>query len=1075
MGRTERFEQPREFGKYQLIARLAQGRMGDVFKAKSHGVEGFEKVFCLKVIHPAYAANPQFVDTLIDEAKRSVALSHANIAQVIDLGHEENQQRYYVAMEFIGGLDLERAIRLAKTYDYPWSRELSVFIISEAAKALDYAHRRKDFNFQNLNILHRALRPQNIILSYDGEVKITDFGLSRALEVIDTLDGDDVIQRVKYDAPELLRGHAYTRQCDIFSLGLLFYQMLAGFHPYDGATAEEVQQKAMQAAIEPISNFVDIPRPLQQILESMLVADPNGRASSAGQLYEELIGYIFGNSLQADNRMLSIAMQELRRRDTNNNEFIDLTEESDLEEISNSDLKSAFATGGALDTANLPKLPARALPSSKPGASTSADGPFKALPGALENLYDSARQGRGKAVLLSGRLGRGREVLLDRLVDAVDERPQAHAMLVFPSEDDQFRPFGAFSDLILRSLHQTLRESLDHRESALQTLQQWGVPDEAIETMATIWDLRPPSASETPRSQHFAAILWALMREFSQDGTFVLAIDRVERLDRVSLDALRGVIATIGNLPVLLVLGTSQEKGMRTLFDVGTPRDLEAIRVNGDIPPTPAELASLRPDAERLLRLLSLASAPMLPSDAASLLDLSHQQTEALAEELAGVGAIRILRPNFYVADVSNYLTWRRTQKEDGEEQRLATNLARFLMQRRTRKEGDRLTPKLLRLLCISGDRRHLLSLANRYGQWLESRGWQHTTLHYYRHLGDLLGRFGLGIPQIRMRFLLEAGQLALKMANIDLCRTILEPLSTLAETTRNEQGFVGAQLLLGHLAMQQDDLEEAQDHFQRSLQTARGIKDPELLASASLALAGWYERFGDSAHALRFLESALNIATRYGTQQMNLHLRAQLLQRAARMWADRGMAGRARRPVNDLVLMARALPHPSIQARTALAQGRLAAHVGEIDNANRFYDQALGLANAYDLAALSVELIRERASLNLRYGQYENAISWSSQIIGLAESQGDYYSEQRARDIRALAQTHLHREVEASLEQLRTSLRRATERGVPKDVFRGHDFLARALEAVERLDEAAHHRNHARRLGQSMRISWAA
>ncbi|MFU8807164.1 MAG: serine/threonine protein kinase, partial [Bradymonadaceae bacterium] len=302
----QRLAQPKEFGKYQLVARLAHGRMGDVYKAKSHGVEGFEKILVVKVIHPAFSAIPNFVDTLIEEAKRAVSLSHANVAQVFDLGLEESGNQFYLATEFVNGMDLGRALVIARENNRFWSQEISVFVASEIAKGLDYAHRRKDFNFNSLNIVHRSLTPQNIILSYDGEVKITDFGVSRAMDLSEPVDNDDLIHRHLYQSPEVARGEEYTRQSDIFSLGLLLYEMLAGRHPYFDLNPRKVHERACRAEIPPITKQTNVPRQLAQILDSMLVHDPAGRAASAGAIYEELIGYLFGNNLKADNRSLAL-------------------------------------------------------------------------------------------------------------------------------------------------------------------------------------------------------------------------------------------------------------------------------------------------------------------------------------------------------------------------------------------------------------------------------------------------------------------------------------------------------------------------------------------------------------------------------------------------------------------------------------------------------------------------------------------------------------------------------------------------------------------------------------------------
>ncbi|MEZ4459676.1 MAG: hypothetical protein R3E66_08070 [bacterium] len=119
---TERLAQPINFGKYELVGRIAHGRMGDAYKAKSHGVEGFEKVFVVKVFHQALTADPVFVETVIEEAKRTVTLAHANVAQVFDLGLEDQSGQYYVAQEYVSGFDLSKVIRLGQNRGSPVAR-----------------------------------------------------------------------------------------------------------------------------------------------------------------------------------------------------------------------------------------------------------------------------------------------------------------------------------------------------------------------------------------------------------------------------------------------------------------------------------------------------------------------------------------------------------------------------------------------------------------------------------------------------------------------------------------------------------------------------------------------------------------------------------------------------------------------------------------------------------------------------------------------------------------------------------------------------------------------------------------
>lgn len=1095
MSRTQRLAQPQEFGKYQLVARLAHGRMGDVYKAKSHGVEGFEKILVVKVIHPAFSAIPNFVDTIVEEAKKAVALSHANVAQVYDIGLEETGQQFYLAMEYVNGMDLARAMTLSRQNSRTWPQELAVFIASEIAKGLDYAHRRKDFNFQNLNIIHRGLTTQNVILAYEGEVKLTDFGISRAMELTTPIDNEEAIHRYLHLAPEAARGEAHTRQSDIFSLGLILYEMLAGKHPYFDVDPNQVLERARRAEIPPISTLSNIPRPLTQILESMLVHDPAGRAPSAGQIYEELIGYLFGNNLKADNRTLALTMGELRRRDQGSTR--EATLEVGLEEISLHELEASYekSEGFYLDpdvtgTAEISESTKSALPSARmarllqdqpsfPDKGASAkqglDNP-PPLPGALEDYFRSAGAGRGKAILVSGRLGRGRQYLPDRLVETLAWRGNTTAISIQTTADDRYRPFGVLSDLILKNVNHTVAETLDHRQGALQLLTQLKVSPEAVETLSGFWGLTPDHrASYTLHKNHLSQIFMAILRDLSHRDPLVIVIDQVERIDALSLDVLRHVVAEIGSLSLMLVLGTGLDETMRAVFDTGQPEDLEALRINAEEPPGPTQIAELGARASTLVTLLTLSEQALSQPDLAELTGLDQIELLASLRELAEIGAIRVPRPGTFIGGTPQWLSWFEDQGGLNEIEHLASSLGRFYAHRVKRDEIDRLTPTLVRLYALGGDRRKMLSFAQSYGHWLEQKGWYKSALEFYKHCASLLARPTLGTPQTRIDYLVTAAELALELALIDECRTILEPLGALSETVRNDQGMIRAQLLLGQMALQQDDLEDARTYFQRGAEAAQAIQDPDLLARSLLCLASWHERHGDSVMASMKFEGAMNLYSRWGTRRMDLTLRAVLLLRAVRMWTARGMMTRARRPLDDLRSLSQTSHLNAVSCRANWAEARYHAGVKKYDEALKFISQALQDAEGQGLMALRIELAREKATIALEAGDYQSAGDVASALIELAAHHKDYYSEQRARDILATASCMLRRDVEPSLTHLQQSLRRATERRVPKDVYRCHELLELTLRALGRVAEAEKHLAQAEEIARSMRFVPAA
>src|SRR5579872_22446 len=172
--------------------------MAEVFKAKSYGVEGFEKILVIKRILPELAKSQDFVDMFIHEAKLAVRLSHANIVQVFDLGRAASDQAdeaYFMAMEYVHGLDLASVLARSRRQQKQLPIQLGVYVASEVAKGLDHAHRRRDEQMRPLGIVHRDVSPQNVLLSFEGEVKVTDFGIAKARGVLDQQAPEDTRAR----------------------------------------------------------------------------------------------------------------------------------------------------------------------------------------------------------------------------------------------------------------------------------------------------------------------------------------------------------------------------------------------------------------------------------------------------------------------------------------------------------------------------------------------------------------------------------------------------------------------------------------------------------------------------------------------------------------------------------------------------------------------------------------------------------------------------------------------------------------------------------------------------------------
>jgi predicted ATPase/tRNA A-37 threonylcarbamoyl transferase component Bud32 len=306
---------PLLYGKYQLIDLIARGGMAEVYKAKSHGVEGFEKLVVIKRILPEFSRDAAFVDMFINEAKIAVGLSHANIVQVFDLGRSDDS--YFIAMEYVHGIDLAELLTRARAKPIALPIELAVYLTSEVAKGLDYAHRRKDQDMNPLGIVHRDVSPQNVLVSFEGEVKITDFGIAWAMGVARERD-QGVKGKALYMPPEQARGDVVDRRADIFALGVVLCEILSGRHPFKGMSEEEILElvKVGGFAPPPLAKLApDVPAELCQIVDRAMSPDPDDRQPDAGRLYEELISFLYTTGRRGGAHDLSLILQQLREPD----------------------------------------------------------------------------------------------------------------------------------------------------------------------------------------------------------------------------------------------------------------------------------------------------------------------------------------------------------------------------------------------------------------------------------------------------------------------------------------------------------------------------------------------------------------------------------------------------------------------------------------------------------------------------------------------------------------------------------------------------------------------------------------
>ncbi|MBN2804258.1 MAG: serine/threonine protein kinase, partial [Deltaproteobacteria bacterium] len=282
------------FGKYQLLDQIAKGGMAEIFKAKSYGVEGFEKILVIKRILPFFSSDEKFVEMFVNEAKIAVSLNHANIVQIYDLG--KAGEYYFIAMEYINGPDLSKIIENCDRQNSVIPLEIALFITSEIAKGLDYAHRQVDSNHNSLNIIHRDISPQNILLSTEGEVKITDFGIAKAknafmAEITQSINGN-----FSYMSPEQATGLSQDSRTDIFSTGAVLYKMLTGKNPLKKEPSSLIVDLIKEGEIIPPLKLMEgtknpIPVKINDLILKALEFDPEKRFQTAAELYNAIIEF----------------------------------------------------------------------------------------------------------------------------------------------------------------------------------------------------------------------------------------------------------------------------------------------------------------------------------------------------------------------------------------------------------------------------------------------------------------------------------------------------------------------------------------------------------------------------------------------------------------------------------------------------------------------------------------------------------------------------------------------------------------------------------------------------------------
>jgi len=281
------YNYPIKFGKYLLTRRIAVGGMAEVFKAKLIGLKGFEKTLALKKILPEFGEDEDFVQMFVDEARISSNLHHSNIVQVFDFGQVEAS--YYITMEYVDGPNLKSLFQRYLTRHDRFPQNFVFYIAIQIAKALEYAHNVHLEGQEKLQLVHRDVSPQNILISRSGEVKITDFGIAKAAIKISKTQPGKIQGKLSYMSPEQASGQHLDRRSDIFSLGVIIYELLTGEKLYAAENTSARFKEVRQAEIRRVGFIIpDLPSQAESLIMRMLAKNPEERPQTTADVIKEL-------------------------------------------------------------------------------------------------------------------------------------------------------------------------------------------------------------------------------------------------------------------------------------------------------------------------------------------------------------------------------------------------------------------------------------------------------------------------------------------------------------------------------------------------------------------------------------------------------------------------------------------------------------------------------------------------------------------------------------------------------------------------------------------------------------------
>ena len=301
--------------RYEIVRKIFEGGMGIIYEAEQHGARDFVKRVAIKVVRQSYANQQQFIENFVGEAKLVADLIHTNIVQTYHLG--EAKGIYFIAMELIRGVNLEQFAEQLREKHRVLPVEIAVFIASRVCRGLAYAHAKSDKDGKPLGLVHRDVSFKNIMIAFEGDVKLTDFGIAKAKGFLIDNEGEVVAGKADYMSPEQADFQITDKRSDLFSLGVVLAHLLLGRNVFKGSTPEDSRKNVMNMAIPDFRTLDSrIDARLNEILSKALVRDLSKRYADASEMLYDLEHYIYHSGYGPTNETLGRMIRELFGQDT---------------------------------------------------------------------------------------------------------------------------------------------------------------------------------------------------------------------------------------------------------------------------------------------------------------------------------------------------------------------------------------------------------------------------------------------------------------------------------------------------------------------------------------------------------------------------------------------------------------------------------------------------------------------------------------------------------------------------------------------------------------------------------------